>query len=119
MTAYPILPAVCPCPEITHLSIGELVMRRLRLFAALARPAIISRCVSALGLALFVSLGAAAQQSAVSRQRVPRLDTDDVVRPAATQPAQESKDGAAKTEEATKPGEPAATTAAAKGAEAK
>lgn len=94
-------------------------MISLRLFAALAKPAIIARCVSALGLALFVSLGAAAQQSAASRQRVPRLDTDDVVRPPATQPAEESKEGAAKKEEATKPGEPAATTTQAKGAEAK
>lgn len=99
-------------------------MISLRLFAALAKPAIIARCVSALGLALFVSFGAAAQQSASSRQRVPRLDTDDVVRPPATQPAEESKDGSAKdgsakSEEAKKPGEPAATTTQAKGAEAK
>ncbi|HXU40277.1 MAG TPA: hypothetical protein VN937_28225 [Blastocatellia bacterium] len=89
-------------------------MRSLRLVAALAatfhrRPAF------ALGLAVILPLlfatGAAAQQPAIGRQKIPRLTTDDVARPPAAQPVEESRDGAAKTEETTKPGEPVASTA--------
>lgn len=89
-------------------------MRSLRLVAALA-TAFLRRHAFALGLALLLPLsfapGAAAQQPAIGRQKVPRLTTDDVARPPAAQPVEESKDGAAKTEEGTKPGEPVASTA--------
>lgn len=88
-------------------------MRSLRLVAALAAE-FLRRPAFALGLALFLPLlfapGAAAQQPAIGRQKVPRLTTDDVSRPPVAQPVEESKDGAAKTEEATKPGEPVAST---------
>lgn len=87
-------------------------MRSLRLVAALAAE-FLRRPAFALGLALLLPLfapGAAAQQPAIGRQKVPRLTTDDVSRPPAPQPVEESKDGA-KTEEATKPGEPVASTA--------
>jgi chromosome segregation ATPase len=92
-------------------------MRSLRLVSALARTTLLRRSAFVIALALFLAINAAAQQSAASRQRVPRLETDDVVRPV-TQPAEESKDGAAKTDEANKPGD-AAATAQAKAGEAK
>lgn len=84
-------------------------MRSLRLAASatsfLRRPAF------AFGLALFLALAAAAQQPAIGRQKVPRLTTDDVAQPPASQPVEESKEGAKKTEEGKKPGEPVSTTA--------
>jgi len=89
-------------------------MRSLRLVAALAAE-FVRRPAFALGLALLLPLlfapSAAAQQPAIGRQKVPRLTTDDVSRPPAAQPVEESKDAAAKTEEAKKPGEPVASTA--------
>lgn len=85
-------------------------MRSLRLAVALARTALLRRLAFALGLALFLALGAAAQQPAIGRQKVPRLTTDDVARPPAAQPAEEPTEGSAKPEEAKKPGEPVATT---------
>jgi len=45
---------------------------------------------------------AAAQQPATGRQKAPRLTTDDVVRPPATQPSAESREAEAKPEEAGK-----------------
>jgi chromosome segregation ATPase len=86
-------------------------MRSLRLVAALARTALFRRSAFAFGLALFLALAAAAQQPAAGRQRVPRLTTEDVARPPAEQPVEESNPAAGKTEEAKKPGEAAATTA--------
>ena len=93
-------------------------MRSLRLVAALARTAFIRRSTIAFGLALFLSITAAAQQPA-ARPRVPRLTTDDVARPAAAQPAEESKETAAKTVEANKSTEAVATTAQPAAAEEK
>ena len=59
----------------------------------------------ALALALLLCLtAAAAQQPAHARQKAPRLTTDDVVRPPAEQPSAESKDAAAKPEDAPKAG---------------
>lgn len=89
-------------------------MRSLRLVAASA-TALLRRPVFALGVALFLALGAAAQQPAIGRQKVPRLTTDDVARPPSAQPVEDSREGPgkigeAKTEGAKKPGEPVATT---------
>jgi chromosome segregation ATPase len=86
-------------------------MTSLRLAVALARTALLRRLTFAFGLALLLALNAAAQQPAIGRQKVPRLTTDDVSRPPAAQPVDESKEGAAKTEEARKAGETVATTA--------
>lgn len=93
-------------------------MRSLRLVAALARTAFIRRSTITFGLALFLSITAAAQQPA-ARPRVPRLTTDDVARPPAAQPAEESKETAAKTEGANKSTEAVATTAQPAAAEEK
>jgi chromosome segregation ATPase len=93
-------------------------MRSLRLVAALAGTAFIRRATIAFGLVLFLALVAAAQQPG-ARQKVPRLTTDDVARPPAAQPAEEPKEGAAKTEEANKPNEAVATTAQPTAAEEK
>lgn len=89
-------------------------MRSHRLVAALATP-FLRRAAFACGLALSLALACAAQQPAAGRPKVPRLTTDDVARPPSGQPAVISKEGPgkteeAKTEEAKKPGEPAATT---------
>jgi chromosome segregation ATPase len=85
-------------------------MIHLRLVAALGTTAFLRRPAFAFGLALFFALAASAQQPAIGRQKVPRLSTDDVSRPPAMQPVEESKEGAAKTEDDKKPGEPVATT---------
>jgi len=75
------------------------------------------RCAFAVALTLVLALAAAAQQPAVGRQKVPRLTTDDVSRPA---PPVESTEGTAKTTDAPgKDGEASATDAQAKSADTK
>lgn len=85
-------------------------MRSLRLVAASA-TALLRGPALALGLVLFLASGAAAQQPAIGRQKVPRLTTDDVARPPVSQPAEDNKEDSAKTDESKPSGEPVVTTA--------
>lgn len=94
-------------------------MRSLRLVAASARTALLRRFAFAFGLALFLTVAAAAQQPAIGKQKVPRLTTDDVARPPAAQPVEESREASGKTGDAKTPGEPTATTAQPAAAEEK
>lgn len=78
-------------------------MTSLRHTRALASNPILRRVSSTLALTVLLAVSVGAQQPAVGRQRSPRLTTDDVSRPPAEQPVVESKETAAKPDEAGKP----------------
>ena len=74
-------------------------------------------CAFVVALTLVFALAVPAQQPAVGRQKIPRLTTDDVTKPA---PVAESTEGVAKgTEEPGKAGETSATDVQAKSADTK
>jgi hypothetical protein len=81
-------------------------MKSFRIFAANAAKAFRLQVAFVLALAaLFSPYDVSAQQPAVGRKRVPRLTTDDVTRPATSQPAdQPAGQPLAKAEDGDKPG---------------
>src|SRR2546426_5776504 len=93
MPAWGILSAACPFPDFHQANqVGTTTMRRF-----------LHQLTYALVLTMLLWLtAAAAQQPATGRQKAPRLTTDDVVRPPATQPSAESREAEAKPEEAGK-----------------
>lgn len=95
----------------------ETAMRSTRLVAALLCATFRRRLILVLGLALLLSLTAAAQQTAGGKQRVPRLTTDDVIRPPVPQSVEESKESASTPGESGKAGQPVAKAAQSKAGE--
>jgi hypothetical protein len=91
-------------------------MRRRRLIDATATQCFLDHLTCALALTLLWFTTAAAQQPAVSRQKSPRLTTDDVARP---QPPAEAKEATVKPAEAVKPGAVETRAVESKAAEAK